>query len=957
MNIYIFVTIESISIMLCFFALFVMLNRNQKLQQRQLEFVIFGCVITEIGQLIELTARGSLEVMESGRGVQIIGACAFMISLVTLTGFICRITVPVWSIGTLLIIDSVVVIIHFLDEYLNLFYTEIRVVSYKGHEYMEGVIGPAGMVFWIVSVAVPLIVCVAFLGYSAILESNKFRRKEYAILTAVYSSILVVVILKESGILLPFFNSSMLLASVLFTSLVFSRWRYQGIDVVAAAAQTAIDSIAGGVITLNQYREILYFNESARNIVPEIVYCLGQPIENLNIALPNLKVGEKTQMQWNGRRYMVSLTGIYDDSSKVHGYAILFNDMTDMYELLEKIRAEQERADEASRVKTMFLANISHEIRTPMNAIMGLSDLIIEESRGRKVYDMAVTIKNAANSLLDLVNNVLDISKLESGKMELNEEKYSLGKLVNDIRDVMDIPAKQRGLSLKCNIDESLPCVLYGDAGKLKQCLINIINNGIKFTDEGYVKLEISGMRRGDSVALTFMVSDSGVGIRNADLKRIFGEFEQVDKITNKGKEGSGLGLTITSQLVDLMGGVINVESVYGKGTTFTIRLSQQIVNDTPLSEIQEIVDDIVEEPRMFASPATNCLIVDDNKINLMVAKSLLEPYKLKIDTAASGQEAIEAVKEKVYDLIMMDHMMPGMDGVEATRHIRDFYEPQNIHPYIVALTANAFGNAKEMFLTHGFEDFVSKPIEKSKLHQVLLKAIPDAKREFTDEVLVPEEYTEDELAEFFMEGVDVRYAFDLHGCNAKEYLELLELFYMEGQEKITVIEKAYEQKDWQTYSIYTHGLKSAAINIGAKNLSENAKRHEFASKDPENIDVKFIDSDVDELIKKYRAVLSEASRVIAKQKKQNASPVEKKLEGFSSEELLKKLEEILEDSESFKTKEAAEKIDEILRHELDLAIEEKLGNIRMKYKLYDDDAAEGLLHEMIESFRDQQKQ
>lgn len=752
---------------------------------------------------------------------------------------------------------------------------------------------------------------------------------------------------------MPYYNPAMPLVSLIFSYLAFSRWKNQGIDVVSAAAQTAIDSIAGGVITLNQYKEIIYFNEAARRIVPEINYCLGLSIDNLNINIPNFQEGEEAELFFNGRKYYVSLSTIKEDNEAILGYAVMFNDMTEMFDLMEKIQEEQKRADEASQIKTMFLANISHEIRTPMNAIMGLSDLIIEESRGRKVYDMAVTIKKAANSLLDLVNNVLDISKLEAGKMELTESNYSLDGLVKDTMAVMEIPAAQRGLSLKYTIDDSLPCLLRGDEGKIKQCLINLINNGLKFTEKGYVRLDVSGIKRGDKIALTFMIIDTGVGIKKEDIARVFGEFEQVDKIANKGKEGSGLGLTITKQLVELMGGVIEISSEYGEGTTFTVRLTQNIVNDIPISQVNNLVDDIVSEQRMFVAPSTSVLIVDDNKVNLMVAKGLIEAYSMLIDCANSGEEAVELCKKKNYKLIMMDHMMPGIDGVEATRRIREYYDSIVHNPYIIALTANAYGDIKQMFLTHGFQDFVSKPIEKDKLHVALLKAIPDEQREFIDDVLTPEEYTEDDLAELFMEGVDVRAAFELHGCNVAEYMELLDLYYNEGKGKIKEISDAYAVEDWKNYSIFTHGLKSSSANIGANVLSERAKKHEFASKDIENVDVGFIKEDFEGLIHDYEEVLNEAHRVLDKNKGNGGVVDEDKLPAMTPDALLHVVEGIIEMSEDFKSKEAAEAVDKLLRYEQEPEIEEMLIDIRMKYKLYDDDGAEDMLHELINKISD----
>ena len=951
MNIYYFVVIEALTISFCFIALFVMLNRDMKLQQRHMEYVIFGCVIEDIGSLLELIAQGSTQMMLAGKGVQVIGVCVFMVALVSMTGYLCRIEIPLYFSVTLIVVDCLIIVTHFLNNYSNVFYQNMWLESYNDYQYLAVELGPAGVIFWAICVVMPSVACMIMIFYSALQDANKVRKKEFLRLGIVDLLIFLILFLHGQKIIMPFFNPTMTVASIIFATLTFFRWKDQGIDVVSAAAKTAIDSIAGGVITLNKYQEIIYYNEAAKKVVPEIDKFLGMHIDKIALDIPHLKNGEKAQISYGGRKYYVSLSAIHDDNDVVHGYAIMFNDMTEMFNLMDRLKDEQHRADEASQYKSMFVANISHEIRTPMNAIMGLSDLIIEESRGRKVYDMAVTIKKAANSLLDLVNNVLDISKLESGKMELTETDYSIETLITDVVKVMEIHAAQHGLRLKYNIDETLPCVLHGDDGKIRQCLINLINNAIKFTNEGAVRIEVAGIRRNNKVALTFMVIDTGVGIKEEDLGRVFGEFEQVDKILNKGKEGSGLGLTITKQLIELMGGVIDVSSVYGEGTTFTIRLSQEIVNDTPISEISEIVKDIVEEPKMFKSPDTRCLVVDDNKVNLMVAKGFLSPYEMQIDTATSGLEAIELAKANDYDVIMMDHMMPGMDGVEATEHIRAYYDEKGKYPFIIALTANAFGNIEEMFLKHGFNDFVSKPIEKSMLHEALLRAIPDVKREFTEDVLEAASYTEDELAELFMEGVDVRFALDQRGCSVDDYLELLELYYMEGLSKLEDIKTAFENQDWKNYSILTHGLKSTSINVGANELSEHAKKHEFATKDEASYDLDYVRDDYEALMSEYEAILNEAKRVLDKKKAQDTEPVDEEREEISKERLKEAISDILDLSESFRTKEAAEMIDKLMHYDLPAEVEKALSATRMKYKLYDDDGAEDLLHQLLETF------
>ncbi len=946
-----YIVFQLVTIAVDFAAIFVLGQQGSgyaKGQQKQLIQVLYGCGISNLGILVEMLANGNYAMTHAGRTIMILGVVIFYLCIVDFTATICRINIPKVYLWMLFMLDGAIVVCHVLDGIVGrVFYLRNWFVYKSGVLVLDQIYGMAGFLFWLVCVILPGIMSIGMIVVTHQRNSSAQARKQLRQILYIYIALILYAVLLLANILPHIYNNTMTVVAWVFCILAFTSWRNQGIDMVGLAAKAAIDAIDGAVISLNQYNEVIYYNGAAVTMIPNIKDYLGVTLENLpNFELPELAPGERAEMLYDGRRYYVQVSSIYGTDNTVQGYALMFNDMTDMMEMMERIRIEKQRADEANMAKSQFLASVSHEFRTPMNAIVGFSELIIEESRGRKVYDMAVTIKKASMSLLDLVNNILDYSKLEAGKMEIVKDDFSLKEVTEDVITLLKIPAAKRGLALKYDFDESLPSVINGDAGKLRQMLINIINNGLKFTNEGYVRLDVAGSVTDEGqIAVTIMIVDTGIGIKEEDLGRIFGDFEQVDLVKNKSVEGSGLGLSITKQMVELQGGMIDVSSIYGQGTTFTIRITYDIVDATPVSEAAVKAEETPKETRMFTADGMKLLIVDDNKVNIMVAKAMAEPYGFEIDSVQSGIEALELIKEKYYDIIFMDHMMPQMDGVETTGHIREYFDPQNLHPTIVALTANAYGGAKEMFLSKGFDEFITKPVEKLAVYNLMLKIVPDDKKVFNDSAeITPADYTEDELAELWMEGVDVRAGVEARGGGVDAYLELLELYYMEGLEKIEQLTPLVETKDWHNYEIIVHGLKSTSANIGANFLSADAKEHEFAAKEGR---YDFIVENHDDLETKYRLILNEIGRVLDKKKSEAKASEEKKLPGLTNASLAQAVMDIIFLSESFMSKEAAEMVDKLLCYDVEPQYEEILNTVKMKYKMYDDDGAEDALHQL----------
>ncbi len=531
----------------------------------------------------------------------------------------------------------------------------------------------------------------------------------------------------------------------------------------------------------------------------------------------------------------------------------------------EEIKQSRDEAERANAAKTRFLANISHEIRTPINTIMGMNEMSMREDPAGvpKPYFMsmmnyAFDIRNASESLLSLVNDLLDISKMESGKMHLVPEEYDTHEMLRSIVSMIRMRSTQKELTFDVVVDEILPGRLYGDQGKIKQIVLNLLTNAVKYTDVGGLALTVSMEERvDDTCSLAFSVKDTGIGVKEEDMDRLFSAYERLDEQKNSGIQGTGLGLEISRKFAELMGGTLTCESEYGKGSEFILKIDQKIIDQNPLGVFKE-QDDTTSGPYvpLFVAPDADILVVDDNPMNLNVIRGLLKGTKVFVTTASSGEDCLEKIKDTRFDVVLLDHMMPGMDGVETVANIRKDYPDLPVY----ALTANT-AVGEDFYKSKGFDGYLSKPVDSRLLEQTIMKHLSEEMMEKPTAENAVEELTE--IPENLMwiyetEGISVPDGIKNSG-GISNYIFSLEMFLDTIDVNAGVISDAYESGNIRLYTIKVHSLKSSAKFVGAMELSALAESLENAGNKE---DMDYINANTARLLADYEGFREKLERL-----------------------------------------------------------------------------------------------
>ncbi len=521
----------------------------------------------------------------------------------------------------------------------------------------------------------------------------------------------------------------------------------------------------------------------------------------------------------------------------------------------------------AREAQAKFLANMSHEIRTPINAVIGMNEMILRESEDAVIGEYAQNIKRASNMLLELVNEILDFSKIESGQLEIVNGKYYLADIIHDEKLLLDTRIGEKPIDIQIEVDTKIPNVLFGDEIRMKQILTNLLSNAAKYTEKGTITLKVFFQWiNSEKISLCFQIKDTGKGIREEDLPTLFDEFRRLDMDKNRNVEGSGLGLNIVKQLVYLMEGNINVDSEYGKGSTFTVFIPQKVVDNVPIGDYEQSVRKKGRKKENakthFTAKDAKVLVVDDNAMNLTLMKALLKRTLMEVDTASSGKECLQLTRQKNYDIILMDHMMPGIDGVEALHRLRAETDNKNRDTVVIALTANAVAGSREMYLEYGFDDYFAKPIQADKLDELLVNYLPPE--------LIHIEHTESEKAgdiplvktDDKQELLAINREQGLSYCMDMEelYLDVLAEYCSQMEIYLPQIEKHYSDEAWSEYAVIAHAVKSNSRTIGAEAFADIAFKHECAGKTE---DVAFIKESYTEYITGLRSLVEKVKGML----------------------------------------------------------------------------------------------
>ena len=624
---------------------------------------------------------------------------------------------------------------------LLIFTIDFNTLYYKSITYTEEngfyiwVYEPGTFYYWWIVLTTVLGIIIALIMIQSVLEHKNEKRPE---LLLIFGASLVPIIFWIMRILgyLGHYDSYPISMLITESFLVFVMYRYRLFDTVKGAKDRVIDEIKEGILVTDGLDAVIYSNREADLIFPDMDW---NDKDMVRKQIFDFMEAHKDGFMIEERFYEWQRSEIFDDNQRKAGILYRISDMTDNYLYTKQLIELKEDAERANEAKSSFLARMSHEIRTPINAVLGMNEMILRETEADNIREYAINIHNAGKTLLSIINDILDLSKIESSKMVITENDYMLGSMILDIENMIAMRAEEKNLTFRILADSKLPKNLHGDEMRVKQCIVNLLTNSVKYTNEGSVTLEIDCADiQGNIINLRITVSDTGIGIREEELHMLFDPFTRLDMMRNKSVEGTGLGLSITKRLVAMMQGNLTVESEYGNGSKFTFVIPQKIMGTELLGDYRKAADEVTEHsksgaPGTFIAPRAKILAVDDNRVNITVVKGLLKRLKVQFDAALSGAECLDKIRQNHYDIIFLDHMMPEMDGVETLQSMCQIEEYAQNPSVVIALTANAIVGAKEEYLQAGFEDYLSKPIDSMQLEQLIRRYLSPELIEYTE--------------------------------------------------------------------------------------------------------------------------------------------------------------------------------------------------------------------------------
>lgn len=708
---------------ICAFIAMVMVTRQRASENQKVLQLVTVCIfLAFIGYVMEITAK-SVDGLLAGVKVGYMGKCFVSFLFLLFISQYGKVKINKAVLEIAFFINVAALILVMTSEYHTLYYSNISAKQVNGFLFIS--FDKEICYYLYMSYCVFLFLAIVAISYRNWKSSTGERKacNIWLLAASLSPGIMFIIYLTR---VVQFFDLTpfgLLIACII---IIFTVKRYGVLNVIQIAQDNILENTNDGMVIVDDEYNLVYANPAA--------YIAFSELQSGNRKRKREKLDEifrkeESVSKIGDKHYEIRISRLYEDKA-LRGYLAWIFDMEFIDNYANEILKLKEEAERANRAKTIFLANMSHEIRTPMNAVMGLSELIAQRDTDDVVKKYARDIKRSSKGLLNIINGILDISKIEAGKMQILPEPYFAQSLFADTMVIIAQLAAEKNLGFEMHIDGNIPYQMYGDAMRLREILLNLLNNAVKYTNEGSVSFTAKVLwERNDQVQLEFRVKDTGIGIKEEDLDKLFNHFEQLDIERNKGIEGTGLGLTIVKELLNLMQGTIEVNSQYGKGSEFIITIPQKKIGDSKIQKLQWDMDELLGEPeRMeFYAEQAKVLVVDDNQLNLEITKGLLENYNVAADLAVSGKEGIPLAEKNTYDIIFMDCMMPVMDGAAAMKQIRELLQPSDCPP-VIALTANAIVGVKEELKSQGFDDYMSKPINMSVLEKILISYLPEKK-------------------------------------------------------------------------------------------------------------------------------------------------------------------------------------------------------------------------------------
>ncbi len=842
--------------------------------------------IINVGYLKVATSQNIYEALIAN-GVEYFDGCFLELVFFLYIMSFCKLRIPKVLTGGLLAIGSVIFYFAINDSKYHMLYTTAELHQLDGVSYIVKEYGSVHTVYYVM-IAFYLAANLAAIIYS--FTRRNVSKINSLLLLIIYMMIIIAFLIGKSFHpafeLLPL---SYTLSQIIFLMVMNKINLY---DVTALTLTNISERGDIGFVVFDLKKRYLGCTGSAGECLPElnsmyvdkIISPDNDTFKKIIDCINKVQKGENAPafyVKKNDVTYKVTASYMYF-GDKIKGYQFMTEDNTEEAKRLEALelrerqkemesemlRLEKSASEAANRAKSTFLAQMSHEIRTPLNAIIGMDEMIIRESQEPNIREYAANIKSSGGTLLSIINGILDFSKIEDGKMEILPARYNTAVMINELVNGIAQRAESKGLELIVEADETLPSELLGDDVRIKQIISNLLTNAVKYTETGSVKLVMKAKSRTDSTVTIYTeVTDTGIGIKEEDREKLFESFIRLDETRNRTIEGTGLGMSIVTRLLNMMNSRLELKSIYGEGSTFSFELEQEIVNSEPMGNYLDHLPEIIipdSQMRLYA-PDARVLVVDDNAMNLKVAGKLIGIFGIKADTAGSGKEALDILARKQYDVIFLDHMMPEMDGIELLGEIRR----RGLVPdstSVIALTANAISGAKEMYISKGFNGYLTKPIGSAALERQLISDLPKSKISFT----APEKPQErtgsehdiltfDEIKRIRSLCPQINIAAGMGNCMDQKdfWFDTLDGFVT--ADKSGELCKAFDSRDYELYRITVHSMKSACKTIGAELIAEKARLLENAARSG---DTGYIEAGHGEFVAEYRGLIDSIKKL-----------------------------------------------------------------------------------------------